>query len=62
MKKSDLVAGGFDKIADFGDRSVNSSIGSQWRSRIGELDKAANEALAAGLGDAKMNAKLTRCK
>ena len=35
----DQIAGGFaDRVTGMGDSNVNSSIGSQWRTRIGALD------------------------
>jgi Novel toxin 15 len=60
----DMVAGGRDQIAKIGDRSVNSSLGSQWgkEGRIAEMDKAAQGALRQHGPDAKMNVTLDRCK
>lgn len=60
----DMIAGGRDQIAKMGDRSVNSSIGSQWakESRVAEMDKAAQDALRQHGPDAKMNVTLERCK
>ncbi|WP_299315307.1 polymorphic toxin type 15 domain-containing protein [uncultured Aquimarina sp.] len=41
----DQVAGGFaDNITGLGDSGVNSSLGSQWRTRIGDVDKQVREA------------------
>lgn len=62
LHNPDLVAGGKDVIGDFGDRDINSRIGAQWKSRVGELDKAAQEIPASARGSVKMNAKLERCK
>jgi hypothetical protein len=62
LHNPDMIAGGRDAIADFGDRGINSRIGPQWRSRLGALDKAANDVPIAQRAHAKMNAKLERCK
>lgn len=60
----DMIAGGHDKIGGFGDRKVNSSLGSQWskEGRVAEMDKAAEQALKAQGPDARMNVTLERCK
>ena len=57
-----MIAAGKDVITDFGDASVNKSIGSQWKTRVNELDETAQKAVNAGMGDHKMNARLKRCK
>jgi Novel toxin 15 len=62
LHNPDMVAGGKDLIDDFGDRKVNSRIGSQWRNRIAELDAAAAGVPKDSRGQLKMNAKLERCK
>jgi hypothetical protein len=62
LHNPDLIAGGKDKVTTFGDKSVNQSIGSQWKKRVDDLDKAAEKALKEGKGKSKMNAVLTRCK
>jgi hypothetical protein len=72
LHNPDLVAAGKDVIADFGDASINKSIGAQWKSnvngeyektsRISELDKAARSIPEADRAKVKMNAKLERCK
>lgn len=62
LHNPDMVAGGKDAIGDFGDRNVNSRIGAQWRSRVGELDEAAKNVPEMNRGKVKMNAKLERCK
>lgn len=62
LHNPDLYAGGKDMITDFGDAGVNQSIGSQWKSRVGDLDKTAQAAIDNGMGDHKMNVKLKRCK
>ena len=43
LHNPDLIGGGQDKISDFGDRQVNSSIGPQWKSRARYLDEAVQE-------------------
>ncbi|TDV51360.1 putative RNase toxin 15 of polymorphic toxin system [Pseudomonas graminis] len=58
----DLFVGGKDVISDFGDRGVNSSIGSQWRWRVDSLDQAVMRVNAADRYTIKINAKLERCK
>ncbi|MFK3798605.1 DUF6861 domain-containing protein [Pseudomonas sp. NPDC088444] len=62
LHNPDLVAGGKDKISDFGDRQVNSSIGAQWRGRIQGLDEAATRIDPNQRTKFKLNARLTRCK
>ena len=62
LHNPDMIAGGQDVIRDFGDRSVNSRIGPQWRSRVGVLDRAAAEVPVTQRAHVKMNAKLERCK
>lgn len=61
LHNPDLYAGGKDVVTEMGDKRVNSSIGSQWRSRVGVLDEAANSIPEAERGVTKMNAKLKRC-
>jgi hypothetical protein len=61
LHNPDMVSAGKDAIAGFGDRNVNSRIGAQWKSRVGDLDDAARRVPAADRHGAKMNAKLTRC-
>lgn len=70
LHNPDLYVAGKDVITDFGDRNVNSSIGSQWKvesrkeplSRAAELDDAARRIPPAERGSVNMNAKLERCK
>ena len=52
LHNPDLIAGGYDKVVDLGDASVNKSIGSQWNtkgdsnlSRVSIMDKEAQKAL-----------------
>jgi hypothetical protein len=63
LHNPDLYAGGKDVIADFGDRGINSRIGSQWKSesRIAQIDDAAKRIPLAERGNTKMNVKLERC-
>ena len=58
----DMVAGGQDKINRLGRGDVNSSIGSQWKHRVVEMDKAAKEAQNSQGGQTKMKVELNRCK
>ena len=62
LHNPDMIAGGKDVVTSMGDKGVNSSIGSQWKDRVDELDKAAKEVPAHERGDTKMNVKLKRCK
>jgi hypothetical protein len=69
LHNPDLVAGGNDKITDFGDGQVNSTIGRQWKhakkgrtSRIDELDEAAAKVPVSERSRTKMNGGLERCK
>lgn len=62
LHNPDLFAGGKDFISDFGDRSVNASIGAQWRRRIDGLDALANKINLNSRATTKVNAKLERCK
>lgn len=62
LHNPDMVAAGRDAIGDFGDRNVNSRIGSQWRSRVGALDEAVKKVPVSQRASAKMNVKLERCK
>lgn len=62
LHNPDMVAAGRDAIGDFGDKNVNSRIGSQWRSRVGTIDEAVKEVPVSQRASAKMNVKLERCK
>ena len=62
LHNPDMVAGGTNAITDMGDRQVNSSIGSQWKGRVSDLDKAAVAVPANERATTKMNVKLERCK
>jgi Novel toxin 15 len=62
LHNPDMVAGGSNVIGDMGDRQVNSSIGSQWKGRVNDLDKAAQGVPDNERSTTRMNAKLERCK
>jgi hypothetical protein len=62
LHNPDLIAGGKDKTTTMGDKSVNQSIGSQWKKRVDALDKEAKDAVKANKGKSNMNVKLKRCK
>lgn len=62
LHNPDMVAGGTNVVTDIGDRQVNSSIGSQWKGRVSDLDRAAAAVPANERATTKMNAKLERCK
>ncbi|XOB63275.1 polymorphic toxin type 15 domain-containing protein [Campylobacterota bacterium DY0563] len=62
LHNPDMIAGGMDKITGFGDRGINSSIGSQWKDRVGDIDADACQAQKEGKGKNKMNTELKRCK
>ncbi|MDZ3993040.1 DUF6861 domain-containing protein [Pseudomonas sp. Teo4] len=61
LHNPDLIAGGRDIIADFGDRQVNSTIGPQWRTKIPDLKKAAESVPATLRGSTRMNVRLRKC-
>ena len=57
----DSIAGGNeDDEIDLGDRSVNRSIGAQWKSRVKALKEAVTKAEKRGAK--KMNVKLEPCE
>ena len=62
LHNPDMVAGGANVIGGMGDRQINSSIGSQWKGRVGDLDTAAQGVPANQRATTRMNAKLERCK
>jgi len=57
-----MIAGGKDIISDIGDRSVNSSIGSQWKNRVRFIDDAISDISQIDGENTKMNVKLENCK
>lgn len=69
LHNPDLVAGGADQIADFGDGEVNKTIGRQWnqakkneKSRLDVLDEAASKTAVGERRSTRMNGGLERCK
>jgi uncharacterized Zn-binding protein involved in type VI secretion len=69
LHNPDLIAGGKDRIDDFGDGQVNKTIGRQWNrgreaghTRIEDLDNAAAKIPISERGKTKMNGGLERCK
>lgn len=61
LHNPDLSAGGKDVIADFGDRQVNSSIGPQWKNKIQNLKKEAENVPALMRESTFLNVKLHKC-
>lgn len=70
MKKSaalhepDMLAGGYNdpEPTCMDDASVNSSIGTQWRKYIQEIDKYAKKTIDDNKGNARLNFKFELCK
>lgn len=70
MKKSaalhepDMLAGGYNDPTPscIGDRSVNSSIGTQWKKYTEEMDKYAKKAISENKANALLNFKFELCK
>jgi hypothetical protein len=62
LHEPDMIAGGKDIISDIGDRSVNSSIGSQWKNRVRFIDDAISDISQIDGENTKMNVKLENCK
>lgn len=66
LHEPDMVAGGYlqPDPKSMGRSDVNSSIGSSWnqRGRVAAMDRAAQDAIASGKGDEKMNIKLEPCR
>jgi hypothetical protein len=58
LHEPDLVAGGKFTIAKLGNRFINSSIGSQWRTKVKDLDDAVKAYSAADLPKYRINVKL----
>ncbi|UFI44597.1 DUF6861 domain-containing protein [Pseudomonas savastanoi] len=61
LHNPDLSAGGKDVIADFGDKQVNSSIGPQWRNKIQNLKKEAENIPQSMRESTFLNVKLHKC-
>lgn len=64
LHKPDMFAGGYYdcKPTCMGDSSVNSSIGSQWKKIIGEMDSYADTAIKEGKGNGLLSIQLNICK
>ena len=64
LHEPDMFAGGYYdcKPTCMGDSSVNSSIGSQWKKIIGEMDNYADTAIKEGKGNGLLSIQLTICK
>jgi hypothetical protein len=58
LHEPDQIAGGEPLCEELGDRRINSSIGSQWKSRIATLDAAAGKVPANMKAKWKMNVEL----
>ncbi|QNT39807.1 MULTISPECIES: DUF6861 domain-containing protein [Pseudomonas] len=61
LHNPDLVVGGKDVIADFGDRQVNSSIGPQWKTKVENLRNAAAAVPESSRGRTLINVNLHKC-
>ncbi|MNF49381.1 PAAR motif protein [compost metagenome] len=65
LHSPDLIAGGYNNPipGDFGDRSVNRSIGGQWpqNERVQGIDKAVEKVPKSERSSTKMNVKMSRC-
>ncbi|ENU93973.1 hypothetical protein F971_00411 [Acinetobacter vivianii] len=64
LHNPDQLVGGANKVDTkaIGLKNVNSSIGSQWKTRVQALDEAAAKVPVSERGTTGMNAKLERCK
>jgi len=62
LHNPDMYAGGKDQITDLGDKGINSSIGSQWKSRVDKMDEAVSKIPVEKRNSTGMNVSLTRCK
>lgn len=69
LHNPDLIAGGKDRIDDFGDGEVNQTIGRQWSrarkdqtTRVQELDEAARQVPVGERRATRMNGGLERCR
>ncbi|WP_343595604.1 DUF6861 domain-containing protein [Pseudomonas sp.] len=61
LHNPDLIAGGRDVISDFGDRQVNSTIGPQWKSRVGELIQSVKKQSKEDGVSGFLNVRLHKC-
>jgi hypothetical protein len=62
LHEPDMIAGGQDVVTSMGDRGVNSSIGSQWKTRVGDIDAAVRDVPDDVASKTKMNVKLPKCR
>lgn len=64
LHNPDQIVGGKNKVASdaIGLKNTNSSIGSQWKTRVEALDDAAKKVPVGERNTTGMNAKLERCK
>ena len=64
LHEPDMFAGGyFDcKPTCMGDKSINSTIGTQWKKIIGEMDAYADTAIKEGKGNGLLSIQLNICK
>ncbi len=64
LHNPDQIVGGANKVDTkaIGLKNVNSSIGSQWKTRVQTLDEAAAKVPVSERSSTGMNAKLERCK
>jgi hypothetical protein len=64
LHNPDQIVGGKNKVASdaIGLKNTNSSIGSQWKTRVEVLDDAAEKVPVSERSKTGMNAKLERCK
>lgn len=64
LHNPDQIAAGVNKVGDgaVGLKNTNSSIGSQWKTRVQVLDDAAKKVPVSERNSTGMNAKLERCK
>jgi hypothetical protein len=62
LHEPDMIAGGADIVTELGDKSVNSSIGSQWKTRVGVLDDAVRSVPGREQASTMMNVNLPLCK
>lgn len=56
-----MIAKGKDAVKNMGNRKVNSSVGSRWRSRVSSLDDVAKKNYPVDADRIKMNVKLKTC-
>lgn len=59
LHEPDLVAGGFNVIGKLGSRYINSSIGSQWKGKVKDLEKAVKAVDEKDHAKRRINVRLT---